>query len=104
MVYNPSPIEVLRSATFDAWFSSLRDQQAMIRIAVRIDRLSFCNPGDIRPIGCGVSEMRVHYGPSYRIYLKQRGSTIALILCGGDKRSQVADIRRAIEIAESWEG
>jgi putative addiction module killer protein len=103
--YNPPPsIRVFQSNTFDAWFSSLRDRQAKERVAARIRRLSLGNPGDVRPVGSGVSEMRVDYGLGYRVYFKQRGATVVLLLCGGDKRSQSADIRRAIELAADWEG
>ncbi len=74
----------------------------MARIAARIDRLALGNPGDVKPVGLGVNEMRIDYGPGYRIYFTQRGSTIVVILCGGDKRTQSADIKRAIKIAADW--
>jgi putative addiction module killer protein len=93
---------ILKSKSFDTWFSKLRDRRARARIAVRIDRLALGNPGDVKPVGSGVSEMRIDYGPGYRVYYAQRGRVIVLILCGGTKRTQAADIRRAIEIAESW--
>jgi putative addiction module killer protein len=93
---------ILKSKTFDTWFSKLRDRRARARIAVRIDRLALGNPGDVKPVGSGVREMRIDYGPGYRVYYAQRGRVIVLILCGGTKRTQAADIRRAIEIAESW--
>ena len=96
--------EILKSETFDRWFSGLKDRQAKSRIAARIDRLSLGNPGDVKPVGSGVSEMRIDYGPGYRVYFTQRGPIIIVILCGGDKRTQAADIKRAIEIAESWSG
>jgi len=95
-------IEVLRSATFDAWLSKLRDRQARARILVRIRRLSLGNPGDVKAVGNGISEMRVDHGPGYRVYFAKRGSTLVLLLCGGDKRTQSADIKRAIEIAANW--
>lgn len=104
MVYTASVREILKSATFDAWFNSLRDRQAKARIAARIDRLSLGNPGDVKPVGSGVSEMRIDYGPGYRVYFMQRGPIIIVILCGGDKRTQVTDIRQAIEIAGNWSG
>ena len=94
--------EILKFATFDAWLSGLRDTQARARIAARIDRLSPGNPGDVKPVGSGVSEMRIDYRPGYRVYFIQRGSTIVVILCGGDKRTQAADIKRAMRIAEDW--
>jgi putative addiction module killer protein len=80
----------------------LKDRQAMARIAARIDRLALGNPGDVKPVGSGISEMRIDYGPGYRVYFVQRGSAIVVILCGGDKRSQAADIKRAIKIAADW--
>jgi putative addiction module killer protein len=94
--------EVFKSATFDKWFSGLRDRQAKARIAARIDRLSLGNAGDVKPVGSGISEMRIDHGPGYRVYFTQRGPIIIVILCGGDKRTQVADIKRAIEIAGQW--
>jgi putative addiction module killer protein len=69
---------------------------------VRIRRLSLGNPGDVKPVGAGVSEMRIDYGPGYRVYYQQRGQVVALLLCGGDKSSQIRDIQRAIEIAQEW--
>ena len=94
--------EILKSATFDAWFLRLKDRQAMARIAARIDRLALGNPGDVKPAGSGISEMRIDYGPGYRVYFLQRGSAIVVILCGGDKKTQAADIKRAIKIAADW--
>jgi putative addiction module killer protein len=94
--------EVLKSATFETWFTGLRDRQAQARINARIRRLSLGNPGDVKPVGTGVSEMRIDYGPGYRVYYVQRGKALVLICCGGDKRSQDADIKRAIEIAKDW--
>ena len=102
MVYNTAVREILKSATFDAWFSRLNDRQAMARIAARIDRLALGNPGDVKPVGSGISEMRIDYGPGYRVYFMQRGSAVVVILCGGDKRTQAADIKRAIKIVEDW--
>lgn len=81
-----------------------KSSSPQLRIAARIDRLSLGNPGDVKPVGSGVSEMRIDYGPGYRIYFMQRGPIIIVILCGGDKRTQVADIRQAIEIAGNWSG
>ncbi len=102
MVYSERVFEVLKSATFEVWFQGLRDRHAQARINVRIRRLSLGNPGDVRPVGSGVSEMRVDYGPGYRIYYQQRGDVFVLLLSGGDKRSQDADIKRAIRIAKDW--
>ena len=66
------------------------------------NRLSLGNPGDVKPVGSGVSEMRIDYGPGYRVYFIQRGATIVVLLCGGDKRTQAADIKQAMKIAEDW--
>jgi putative addiction module killer protein len=74
----------------------------LARIQVRIDRLALGNPGDVKPVGSGISEMRIDYGPGYRIYFVQRGPIIVVLLCGGTKGSQRADIRLAIEIANDW--
>src|SRR5690242_8238261 len=95
-------MEVLKSATFEAWFNSLRDRQAQARINARIRRLSLGNPGDVKPVGAGVSELRIDYGPGYRVYFIRRGDLLAVLLCGGDKRRQEADIKSAIEIAKDW--
>jgi putative addiction module killer protein len=97
--------ETARSAQIrhvETWFNKLRDRQAQARINARIRRLSLGNPGDVRPVGSGVSELRVDCGRGYRVYFLQRGDILAVLLCGGDKRSQDADIKRAIEIAKHW--
>jgi putative addiction module killer protein len=104
MDYNSSSCQIFKSATFDEWFANLQDRQAKARIAARIDRLAVGNPGDVKPVGSGVSEMRVDYGPGYRVYFAQRGSKVVVVLCAGDKRTQDSDIKRAIEIAASWKG
>jgi putative addiction module killer protein len=96
-------IEVRQTDVFAAWFADLRDREARARITVRIRRLSLGNPGDVKPVGSGVSEMRIDYGPGYRIYFTRRGDTIVVLLCGGDKRTQDRDIARARELArEIW--
>ncbi len=92
-------IEVRRTKVFGDWFDGLRDEKAKARIRIRIDRLSIGNPGDVEPVGEGVSEMRIDYGPGYRVYFIQRGKTVVVLLCGGDKRTQARDIRRAIAMA-----
>jgi putative addiction module killer protein len=94
--------EILKSAAFDAWLLRLKDRQALARIAARIDRLALGNPGDVKPVGSGISEMRIDYGPGYRVYFMQRGSAVIVLLCGGDKRTQAADIARAIKLAADW--
>lgn len=97
-------IELIRSATFDSWLSSLRDRRAVTRIAARLDRLAAGNPGDAEPIGEGVSELRIKYGPGYRVYFLQRGPVLVILLCGGDKSTQSKDIRQAKVLAEQWKG
>ncbi len=95
-------LEVLKSATFEAWFGRLRDREAQARINARIRRLSLGNPADVKAVGAGVSEMRIDYGPGYRVYYAQRGNVRVLLCCGGDKRTQDADIKLAIAIAKDW--
>jgi putative addiction module killer protein len=97
-------LEIFRSETFDVWLRELRDIRARARIEARILRLSQGNPGDVKSVASGVSEMRIDYGPGYRVYFTKRGRFVIVLLCGGDKRTQDADIKRAIEIAEDWEG
>ncbi len=91
---------VRETEEFAAWMSGLRDPRARAKIAVRIDRLALGNAGDVEPVGAGISEMRVHYGPGYRVYFTRRGQEIVLLLCGGDKATQTEDIRRAKALAE----
>ena len=91
--------EVLKTDEFDRWLSALVDQRAVAKITSRIERLGMGNPGDVKPVGEGVSEMRLTYGPGYRVYYKQTGRKIVVILCGGDKSTQDKDILRAKEIA-----
>ena len=94
-------IEIRQTTAFAEWFENLRDRQARSRIDVRIRRLSIGNPGDVEPVGEGVSELRIDYGPGYRIYFVRRGPALVILLAGGDKRTQNRDIRRAIELARS---
>ena len=84
---------------FDAWFAGLNDRQAVRRVQVRIDRTEDSNFGDCQPVGEGVSEMRIHYGPGYRVYFVQRGMDIIILLAGGDKSTQSKDIKAALKIA-----
>ena len=95
-------IDVVKSDQFEKWFRQLRDIRARARIDARIFRLSLGNPGDVRPVGSGVSELRIDYGPGYRVYFVRHGETIAVLLCGGDKTTQRDDVRLAIEIARTW--
>ena len=88
-------LEVRQSQTYAEWFKGLRDRTAKTRIDIRIRRLSLGNPGDVKPVGEGVSELRVDYGPGYRIYFIQKADVLIVLLVGGDKSSQGRDIRNA---------
>ena len=89
-----------QSETFRKWHRKLRDGKAKALIAARLQRLLGGNPGDVEPVGDGVSELRIHYGPGYRVYYQQRGELLILLLCGGDKSTQVKDITRAKALAK----
>ena len=102
--YNVGVIEIRTSKVFDSWLRKLRDTQARARILVRITRLSLGNPGDVRPVGGGVSEMRIDYGPGYRVYYVRHDAALVVLLVGGDKSSQEQDIAKAIELAHGLEG
>jgi len=93
--------EIRRSETFDTWLTNLADSKARARIAARIDRFALGSPGDLKPIGGGVSEMRIGHGPGYRVYDMRAGKVVYLLLCGGTKPTQDADIKIAIEMAKS---
>ena len=95
--------KIRRSSVFDKWFKKLRDYRAVASIYERIDRLASGNPGDFGPVGEGISELRIHYGPGYRVYFKDTGKEIIILLCGGDKSTQQADIIRAGKIARLYE-
>ncbi len=92
-------IEIRQTDEYARWFASLRDRQARARIDARIRRLSLGNPGDVKPVGEGVSELRIDYGPGYRVYFVQRGQTLVVLLAGGDKRTQDRDIKLAQALA-----
>lgn len=94
---------VKRTDEFSAWLRALRDIRARAKIVARIDRLALGNPGDVAPVGNGVSEMRIHYGPGYRVYFVQRGNDVVVLLCGGDKRTQDSDIAAAKKLAAELE-
>ncbi|MFG1350122.1 type II toxin-antitoxin system RelE/ParE family toxin [Xanthobacter autotrophicus] len=96
-------IEVRQTDEFIAWIKALRDANARARIVNRMRRLAAGNPGDVKPIGSGVSEMRIDYGPGYRVYFVQRGDVLVILLCGGDKRTQEKDIAMAKALAEDLE-
>jgi putative addiction module killer protein len=90
--------EIRQTEQFTDWFDRLSDRDARARINVRIRRLSLGNPGDVKPVGAGVSELRIDYGPGYRIYFVRFGEDVILLLAGGDKRTQAQDIQNAIEL------
>jgi putative addiction module killer protein len=92
---------VRQTEEFSGWLRRLRDANAVARIIGRIRRMEMGNPGDTRGVGHGILEMRVDYGPGYRIYYVYRGAQIVLLLCGGDKRTQPQDIKRAQKLAET---
>ena len=92
-------IEVRQTSEYESWFEKLRDLQAKARILARIRRLSLGNLGDVKPVGEGVSELRITYGPGYRVYVKRQGDVLVILLVGGDKSSQKRDIERAKELA-----
>jgi putative addiction module killer protein len=91
-----------KSNQYFEWFKSLRDQQAKARILSRMDRAETGNLGECEPVGEGVSEMKIHYGPGYRIYFIQRGSELIILLGGGDKSTQAKDIKNAIKLSKDY--
>ena len=95
-------IELKQTETFRKWRTRLKDERARILVASRLDRLAFGLAGDVEPVGQGVSELRIHHGPGCRIYFQKRGSTIIVLLCGGDKSTQAKDIKAAKRLAEAW--
>ncbi len=92
-------MEVRKTDIFVEWLDRLKDRQARARVMVRVDRLALGNPGDVKPVGEGVSEMRIDYGPGYRVYFTARGKELIVLLAGGDKGSQDADIKTAKKLA-----
>ncbi|HXP82657.1 MAG TPA: type II toxin-antitoxin system RelE/ParE family toxin [Verrucomicrobiae bacterium] len=96
-------MEVRKAAAFSDWMANLRDHRARAKIAARIDRLAFGNPGDVQSVGEGVSELRIHSGPGYRVYFVRRRTTTIVLLCGGDKTSQTRDIKTAKMLAANLE-
>jgi len=95
-------MDIRQSETFRRWETGLKDRRARVIIAARIHRLAQGLPGDVAPVGEGISELRIHYGPGYRVYFQRRGSMLILLLCGGDKQSQRQDIEAAKRIAKAW--
>jgi putative addiction module killer protein len=96
-------IEVRQTVEFSAWLDALRDERARVRITDRLVRVQAGNFGDVKPAGEGVSELRIDYGPGYRVYFVRRGPIVIVLLCGGDKRTQNADIKRAKRMARELE-
>jgi len=94
-------IELRKTAVFASWLDSVRDIRARARIQARLDRLAEGNPGDVKPIGEGVSELKINYGPGYRVYFKARGREVIILLGGGDKRTQAKDIKSALRLARN---
>ena len=94
-------IEIRKTDIFASWLDGLKDIHARARILVRIERLAMGNPGDAKPVGEGVSELRINYGPGYRVYYKKTGSVVIILLAGGDKRTQNKNIKTAIRLANN---
>ena len=97
-------IEFKQTETFRKWRVRLKDDRTRALIASRLDRLAFGNAGDVKPVGQGISELRLDYGPGYRIYFQKRGHTIIILLCGGDKSTQAKDIETAKRLSKEWSG
>jgi putative addiction module killer protein len=95
-------IEFKQTETFRKWRIRIKDERIRALIASRLDRLAFGNAGDVKPTGGGISELRIDHGPGYRIYFMKRGSTIIILLCGGDKSTQAKDIQTAKRLAADW--
>jgi len=95
-------VEIKQTATFRKWQSKLKDQRAKALIAARVFRLANGLPGDAKSVGQGVGELRIHFGPGYRVYFHQRGNEMILLLGGGDKDSQEKDIKAAVQLAAQW--
>ena len=102
VTYNMTMLTILRSATFDRWLRRLRDRRAKARIVARLLAAKDGHLGDVKTVGDGVSEMRIHHGPGYRIYFIRQGDEVIVLLCGGDKDSQQRDIERAKTMATEW--
>ncbi len=95
--------QIRKTDVYAEWIDNLRDLQGRARILVRVERLASGNPGDVKAISDGVSELRVHVGPGYRVYFSQRGNDIVILLAGGDKRTQPRDIQTALQLAKNLE-
>ncbi|KPF66428.1 addiction module antitoxin RelB [Bosea sp. AAP35] len=95
-------IELRQTETFRKWWMRLKDVRARAVIFARLDRLAFGHAGDVEPVGEGISELRIHHGPGYRVYFQKRGDTIVVLLCGGDKSTQERDIKMAKRLSKEW--
>src|SRR3972149_6743256 len=95
-------IEIRKTDLFAQWMDALHDLQARARVQTRIERLAAGNPGDVEPVGEGISELRINYGPGYRVYFKKRGRELIILLAGGDKRTQATDIKAALHLARNF--
>lgn len=93
--------EIRKTDAYARWLDGLRDIRARARILARVERLAAGNPGDVKPVGEGVSELRIDYGPGYRVYFTMRGRTVIILLAGGDKRTQATDIKTALRLARN---
>jgi putative addiction module killer protein len=93
--------EIRKTEAYARWLDGLRDIRARARFLARVERLATGNPGDVKPIGEGVSELRIDYGPGYRVYFTMRGRTVIILLAGGDKRTQATDIKTALRLARN---
>ncbi|MBI4559676.1 MAG: type II toxin-antitoxin system RelE/ParE family toxin [Candidatus Hydrogenedentes bacterium] len=93
--------EIRKTYIFAQWLDDLKDVQARARVQARIERLAAGNPGDVQPVGEGVSELRIDYGPGYRVYFKKRGRELIILLVGGDKSTQSKDIKTALRLARN---
>lgn len=95
-------MDLRQTEIFRKWWTKLRDEHARALVAARLDRLAYGLTGDAEPVGDGISELRIHYGPGYRVYFQRRGTTIIVLLCGGNKGSQARDIKTAKRLAAEW--
>ncbi len=93
-------IEIRETGAYASWFASLLDERARAKVLIRLRRLSLGNPGDVRPVGSGVSELRIDWGPGLRVYFVARGEAVVVLLGGGSKSTQARDIRRALDLAQ----
>ena len=94
-------VEIRKTKLFAQWLDGLRDFRARARVQARIERLALGNPGDVEPVGEGVSELRINCGPGYRVYFKRQGQALVILLAGGDKRTQAKDIKTALRLAHN---